>query len=134
MTDQQIIADLQRQARVASLLLRRLTAREIVGVLPRSGILEPSTGRPYGVDVIKADIALIESEWTEESSKARLLAETREARKEAWAQKKVTLVLDTIKQEMAMVGEEIAPLEAREERQIECVKLSKAEFGRLLKS
>jgi hypothetical protein len=63
---------------------------------------------PADVETVCEDIAYLERIWTTEVKPtqrhlARMLAETREARRVAWAKADMSLVLDLIKQEAKLL-------------------------------
>jgi len=101
------IQDLVRRQRVGSLYLRGMEAAEITLQFSRT-MLNPSTGEPYPLDVIEADIAALEAEWAQvfdkDAQRGRVLAELRAARRQAWAQGDTDNILRALKQETELLG------------------------------
>lgn len=99
-----------RRLRVSSLLLRKLTQREIVEILPRYKIVNPDTGKPYSLGTINHDIQQLRAEWQAqaaeniEAHKGRVLAEIQEVKREAWGQKDLRVVLAALGQERALLS------------------------------
>ena len=101
-----------RRRRVAALKLRGLSAREIQAALgdPAKGILNPNSGKPYGLGTIGRDLVLLRKRWMKEAvgdigkHKARELAELGEHRKSAWAQRELGEVRLGLALEMKLLG------------------------------
>lgn len=101
-----------RRRRVAALKLRGLTAREIQAGLadPAKGLMNPKTGKAYGLGTIGRDLVILQKRWRKESAKdiaehkARELAELGEHRKSAWAQRELGEVRLGIALEMRLLG------------------------------
>lgn len=76
-----------RRQRVASLLLRGLSVEEITLQLQRQRLRDPETNQPYTLDVIREDVAALETAWAvmgdADAARGRVLAELREARRAA---------------------------------------------------
>jgi len=107
---------LARRSRVASLCLRGLTQREIVVALANQGFINPQTGQPYSLGTINSDVQALEEEWEAgairdiRAHKARIRAELQEAKRVAWSDRNVALVLRALKQETELLGAD-APIE-----------------------
>lgn len=103
----------ERRRRVARLRLRGLTQREIMAGLAEQGILNPDTGAAYELGTINRDLKAIEAEWKSEAvgdiaqHKGNHLAELKETRRVAWADKKgpkLFYVLKSLEQEARVLG------------------------------
>ncbi len=105
----QALIDLRRM-RVASLVLRQVTQREIVELLPRYKIINPDSGQPYSLGTINNDIQHLRAEWQAqardhaESHRARVLAEIQEVKREAWGQKDLRVILAALGAEIDLLG------------------------------
>jgi hypothetical protein len=105
----QAIIDLRR-LRVASLVLRQVTQREIVELLPRYKITNPETDQPYSLGTINSDIQHLKAEWQAEARQkagdhlGRILAEIQEVKREAWGQKDLRAVLAALGEEIDLLG------------------------------
>src|SRR5215210_514719 len=101
-----------RRRRVASYMIRGVSQQEIVEALPQGskGITNPKTGKPYPQSSISKDMAWVEEQWAKEYAadigfiKAQHLAETREARKAAWAKGNLPMVFKSLKHEADVMG------------------------------
>jgi hypothetical protein len=97
-----------RRLRVAALHLRGLTAIEIRSALQQSGLA-------VDLETVCADIAFLEAVWAtevrldQETRRARLLAELREARRAAWAAGEFALVLKALEQEEKLLEKPLPP-------------------------
>lgn len=95
---------------VAGLRLRGLTIREIVEQLPQLGVINEKLGKPWSRGIIGNDLQALEAEWRARAQadiaelKARLLAELREVRRAAWAEKDHRLVLSALESESKLLG------------------------------
>jgi hypothetical protein len=103
-SDEEVIA--ARRHRVARLRLRNATQREIAQTLSCS------------LGTVNGDLAALRQEWREAAAvdiadhQARVLAELQEVRRMAWAQpagKGLPLVLQSLKQECALLGLDMQP-------------------------
>lgn len=80
----------RRRLRVAELVKRRKTQREIVDILTVEGFANPDTGDPYSLGTINADVKALRAEWKREARqemdahRADLLAEINEVKRAAW--------------------------------------------------
>jgi hypothetical protein len=107
--DYSAVRDIRRR-HVASMTLRGLTQREIVQALPGFGVLNPGTGKPYSLGTVNSDLQHLRGEWRERAArdtadlKAQVLAELREARRAAWTDREINLVLRGLKQEAELLG------------------------------
>ncbi len=94
-----------RRLQVAQMLLRGLIPREIVATLTREKVLDPQTGAPYTLEVIAADVAFLQQQWEREAAlpphqhRARVQAELQAAKRSAWVQGDLGLVVRCLKQE-----------------------------------
>ncbi len=120
--------------------MRKLTPQEIAQSLPRYGILDPETNKPYPLDIIEADVAAIETGWQEyaeqDEALSRILAELQEVKKTAWAGKDLKAILAAIKQEREMLNTKNPPpssTEAVEDDPPHYVELSKRDFDNLFR-
>lgn len=106
---QQALIDLRR-VRVASLLLRQVTQREIVELLPRYKIVNPDTAKPYSLGTINNDIQHLRNEWQAEAQTqaglhiGRIWAELQEVKREAWGQKDLRAILAALGEEINLLG------------------------------
>jgi hypothetical protein len=117
-----------RREKVTRLRLRHLSLREIVQELDQQGIRNPRTHEPYDLTTIHRDIRALEREWEERAAedmarhKGELIAELREARRQAWDDDKLSYVLRSIEQEAKILGlvgaDSAAAARAREEENI----------------
>ncbi len=110
---------LKRRETVAQLRARGLTQREIVEALPRPnklpngslvpGITKPD-GTPFSLATINADLKALQEEWREQARldtdqiMGELLAELRQVKRAAWAEKNHKLVRQVIMDEMQAYG------------------------------
>jgi hypothetical protein len=99
----------QRRQLVARMRLRHVTVRDIQAALAKQ-FPDPKTGQPWSLTTIQNDCMALKREWqalaaadTAEHQSA-LLAELREARREAWQDKAFELVLRGIKLEADLLG------------------------------
>jgi len=101
--------DHRRQV-VASLRLRGATIREIQEKLPKLGIINYKTGKPYTIKAVFTDINHLEKEWKQKAARdideliSGELAEIREARRVAWSKSDLGMVAKFIDQEMKLLG------------------------------
>lgn len=109
-TSQQAIMAYRRE-QVARLRLRGATIRQIAyELLPKLGVINEQTGKPYTEATVHADIEALESEWRAEAirergaHKAAALAEIREARRKCWADGDMARVKDFLKMEIELLG------------------------------
>ena len=101
-----------RRRKVASYMARRMTQAEIIEALPigNKGIVNPETGKPFGQTTISKDMRWVEAQWAKEAGqdlmeiKAAHLAETREARKAAWARHNLPMVYKGLLHEANVMG------------------------------
>ena len=109
MSKAQAIIDLRR-LRVASLVLRQVTQREIVELLPRYKVSNPNTGRPYSLGTVNNDIQHLKSEWQAQARAnidehlGRIWAELQEVKREACGQKDLRAVLAALGEEIDLLG------------------------------
>lgn len=105
----------RRRRQVAAMRLRGLTQREIAEGLGRMGITNPSTGRPYDLAQVNRDIKSLREQWRAEAledvseARGQHLAEVREARREAWQDKKLFYVYEGLRQEADLLGLRVEP-------------------------
>lgn len=99
----------QRRTMVARLRLRGLTQREVVEALEKTKLRNPG-GKPWSLATVNRDIAAVRSGWRAEAREAygkhvaRMLAEYREVRREAWREGDHDLVLKTCQMECKLLG------------------------------
>lgn len=99
-----------RRQKVAQLLLRGLTQREIERALAAQKIFNPDTRKPWSLGTINSDVQLMEEEWREQAirsladRKARVAAELEYLRRTAWAEGDLELVRKLLKDERDMFG------------------------------
>lgn len=104
-----------RRRRVAALVLRGLTQREIVQALanprhPTDRIVNPRTGEPYSLGTIHSDIVALRKLWLEESlediqsHKSVVLAELAEVKRFAWTKGELVHVLRALSQQAKLLG------------------------------
>lgn len=100
----------QRRRLVASLLLRKLTRREIMKELEKQGLRNPDTGEPYALATVQGDIKALQREWRKEAQQntgdhmAQILAELQEVKRAAWAKGQLFNVLRAIDTERDILG------------------------------
>lgn len=101
-----------RRLRVASLLTRGLTQREIVAALEKQNFTTQDKDgniKPWSLGTINSDVKKIRAEWEAElnekarSHAARLRAEIQEVKRSAWAAGDRRIVLSAIEQEMKLL-------------------------------
>jgi hypothetical protein len=99
----------QRRQYVARMRLRHVSVRDIQKALGQQ-FPNPETGQPWSLGCIQKDCMALKLEWQASAAadtaehQAALLAELREARREAWQEKALDLVLRGIKQEADLLG------------------------------
>lgn len=102
-----------RRERVASLVARGLTQREIAHALANdknSPILNPDTGEAFDVATINRDLQALRKENRERTAAsidehaARQYAEIQEIKRAAWAGKNPQLALAALDKEMKLLG------------------------------
>lgn len=120
-------AALQRRELVASLVLRKLTQRQIVTALAEQGIFNPETGNPYDLTTIHKDVQILRTMWRQSATQqtgehqAMILAELEEVKKAAWQSGELDKVLKAIGQQSQILfgtnvnlrGDADAPLTIR---------------------
>ncbi|HOA25318.1 MAG TPA: hypothetical protein PKI52_15000 [Aggregatilineales bacterium] len=126
-----------RRERVASLRLRGLTEREIAEALPRLGIVNPQTGKPYSDVTVHNDLQVLEERWRAEAvreravHKANMLAEIREARREAWKAKDLVMVDRLMQREINLLGLD-EPLQMHVEQNVQVVTDARERLAHLI--
>jgi len=99
----------QRRQLVARLRLRQVSVRDIQAAVGRQ-FPNPETGQPWSLGCIQGDCVALQRAWQATAAadtaahQAALLAELREARREAWQEKALELVLRGLKQEAELLG------------------------------
>lgn len=99
----------QRRQLVARLRLRQVSVRDIQAAVGRQ-FPNPETGQPWSLGCIQGDLMALQRAWQATAAVATaahqgaLLAELREARREAWQAKALDLVLRGLKQEADLLG------------------------------
>lgn len=100
---------IKRQALVAQLRLRGLTAQEVWSALVKADMLN-ADGEPYSLATIKRDIQDNRSRWDAEAKRdtaehrARQFAEIGEIKKQAWQKGDGELALKAIDREIKLTG------------------------------
>ena len=112
-----IIAD--RRRKVAALLVRQWTQREIVKALAAQQDVNHETGEPWDLATIHRDIKALRQMWREEAlqdislHQAQRLMEFAEVKRRGWIDGDMNVVLRAMKQEAEMFGfdapQKIAP-------------------------
>lgn len=101
-----------RRELVARARLRGASIREIVVALTGMGFVNPVTNEPWSKTIVHQDIQALEAEWranaqqTIQEHKATQLAELKEARRQAWRNNDLAVVLNSIRLEMVLLGSE----------------------------
>lgn len=111
-----------RRERVAQLVLRGLTAREIVAALASGDnrIINGRTGEPWSLGTIGSDLKALKTEWNRRAAeaydehRARQLAEVAELKRAAWAARRYDTVLRAMEREAKLLGLD-APISGRVE-------------------
>lgn len=101
-----------RQRRVAQLVNRGLTQRQITASLPTIECLNIETGEPWDLRTINRDVKALRKDWREKAAgdtrqhQANVLAELAEVKRANWAMKPAdfTVILKAIKQECDIMG------------------------------
>lgn len=101
-----------RRARVAQLVLRGLTAREIVAALASGDnrIINGRTGEPWSPGTIGSDLIALKAEWNRRANeaysehRARQLAEVAELKRAAWSSRRYETVLKCLEREAKLLG------------------------------
>lgn len=103
-----------RRLRVARLLVRGYTEREIVAALAHDaeegGLRNPETGEPYSQPTIHRDSVAVRKMWVEslkeelEDHRGRQVAELQEARRVAWREGDVEHIRKNIGLESDLLG------------------------------
>ncbi len=101
-----------RRARVAQLVLRGLTAREIVAALASGDnrIINGRTGEPWSLGTIGSDLIALKAEWNRRAAeaydehRARQLAEIAEVKRAAWAKGRYDTILKALEREAKLLG------------------------------
>lgn len=99
----------QRRQYVARMRLRQVSVRDIQKAIGQQ-FPNPETGQPWSLGCIQQDCMALKRAWQSSASvdtaehQAALLAELREARREAWQDKALKLVLRGIKLEADLLG------------------------------
>ncbi len=106
-----------RRERVAQLRLRGLTMREIMAALESQGMVNPETGKSFGLGTLSKDYGELDKQWranaarSTDEHKSEQLAEIAEVKRSAWASKKPDVVLRAMQLEAKILGTE-APVKA----------------------
>lgn len=99
-----------RRAVVAECIVKGMSKYEIRDEVTARGILNPSTGEPYGPETIRSDTKRIQELWEQEVKLhydihvSRILGQIRAVRKQAWAELKLDVILKTLEQEVKLLG------------------------------
>jgi len=104
-----IIID-RRRTHVARLRLAGLTLREIEDSLPKLGVYNPKTGKPFSLRTVYQDVEAMREEWRKDAAEsmaelsAGQLARVREVYRKAMLNKDYRTALAAIKHEMELLG------------------------------
>ena len=88
-----------RREAVARLRLRGMSERTIADALPKMGVINPETDRPWGRTTIQRDLEAVSAEWRKNTQRdiaehqAAQLATLNEVQAQAWTEKNLELVL-----------------------------------------
>ena len=127
-----------RRRKVASLILRKRTQREIVDDLFKKGLLNPETGNPYSIGTINADVQALRKQWKEDAAKDMAdavgdhLAELGEVRRSAWGSLDYGAILRALGQEADIRGIN-SPTEIKHSGGVEIADSSDAELVKAAK-
>jgi len=110
-----------RRERVAQLVLRGLTAREIVVALASGDnpIINAKTGAPWSLGTVADDLKALKAEWNRRAAeaydehRARQLAEIAEVKRAAWAKGRYDTILKALEREAKLLG-----IDARERLEV----------------
>ena len=100
----------QRRERVAQLLARKHTMREIPPILASEGLVNPTNGKPWTFQVVHLDKKAIEKEWHDrafqhiDEHKSRIMAELQEVQRAGWDVEDLKAVLDALRQQRGVMG------------------------------
>lgn len=100
----------RRRQRVADLLARRRTQREICDMLATEGFTNPDTGEPYSLGTVNADVQALKKNWRREAAQAvadhvaDILAELDAVRRKAWADGDLLIVLRALETKVDLLG------------------------------
>lgn len=100
----------RRRQRVAELVVRHRTQREICDTLAAEGFANPETGEPYSLGTVNADIKLLRAQWRRDSARdiqthrSELLAELAAVKRAAWGDGDLQAVLRALKQQADILG------------------------------
>lgn len=109
----------ERRRKVAKLMVRRLTQRQIEANLPALDCIDTNTGKPWGVMTINRDVKALRKQWREDAAgdtdqhQANILAELAEIKRVAWGAEipgtkelypDMTTLLKAINQECKILG------------------------------
>lgn len=99
-----------RRERVAAMLCRKMTQRQIVAGLAELGMLNPETKEPYTLGTIHGDIKAIKRDWRKlrdtntDTWMAEELASLDNLENAAWAAKDLALVLKVRESRRKLLG------------------------------
>lgn len=100
----------RRRQRIADLLARRHTQREICDTLATEGFANPDTGEPYSLGTVNADVQALKKAWKREAAQAvadhvaDILAELDAVRRKAWADGDLVVVLRALETKVDLLG------------------------------
>ncbi len=100
----------ERRRRVAAMKAAGYTNRQVVESLKRSGFVNPATGKPFSLNTVALDVLTLKARWQEEAGaavsehRARLLAELRLLKREAWAREDLREVGRVLDLEARLLG------------------------------
>jgi hypothetical protein len=106
-----------RRERVAQLRLRGLSMREIIAAMESQGMVNPETGKPFGLGTLSQDYSELDKQWRANAEratsehKAEQVAELDEVIRAAWAAKKLETVLHALERKAKVLGID-APIKA----------------------
>jgi hypothetical protein len=100
----------RRREAVGRLRVYGMTEREIAAALPKQGIVNPKTNKPYTSVTVHSDIEALREEWQANAAEsmavhqARELAEVQEIKRQAFLDRDGLLALRAIEKEMKLLG------------------------------
>lgn len=100
----------RRRELVASLVVRRLSVREITDALAKQGQRNPATEAPWSRETVHQDIKALETDWRRryrqaiDDHKARHLAQLQAVERQGWMDRDMGIVLASLKQQAEVLG------------------------------
>ena len=102
--------EIQRRRLVAMAMAQGMTAREIKLALEAQGLVNPDTGKPYGLGTVGRDMKALSDAWRAKTVTdvnehlAGKLQELAELKRAAWKKEQYGTVLNIIARECALLG------------------------------